>query len=401
METVILGNKYKIVDTLYQSDLQSIYMAEGVGTAGQLLVNEVRDSSIIYSLKKVFTEEAKDYFKSLVDYFNQDASFYIVSSISANATLEEYLSSNSLRLSDKMILTESLLLQLSRLEAAGDPIKYHLLSLENISVAPNKAIGFHLHIKFHKESFFASSQDIIEKLGDVLCCIFANTPQGTLEKDKDSLPPTIAALIKRCKDGSYSSPEMLFKDFKASMLYATFVDNTSVDKQIMKNIQRAERKRSTKPFRRIAALLLLIALLSGGYFGLSSLIKHFPALRGAKQAVSQGAQIPVASFTMSKSKVYAGDSISFVSQSINPDIDDKISSYEWSVSRNGDMFILFSREANPSYTFDVEGDYVVSLIVKDSRGISSKAFTVDFKVYPRKEIPHAPATSGAGDGIRK
>ncbi len=402
METVILGNKYKIVDTLYQSDLQNIYIVEDIdpSIADQFLINEVKDGGIIHALKKVFNEEAKTSFKNFLDYFNQNSSFCIVSSISAYTTLDNYLSTNSLRLSDKMYITENLLVQFSKLDFAGDLIKYHLLSPENISVAPNRTVSFNLDMKFQEENLYATSQDILSRLGDVLCCVFANTPDGSLEKDKDSLPPTIYTLVKRCKEGGYPSSATLYNDFKASLLYTTFIDN-SVNKQIMKNIQKAKRKHTAKPFKRVASLLIILAILVGGYFGLSGLLKNIPALGNIQQAVGKEDQIPVANFTMSKNKVYVGDSIDFLSQSTDPDINDKITAYEWSVSRNGDMFILFSREANPSYAFDREGDYVVSLIVKDSTGISSKAFTVNFTVYPKEEIPDVPATSGAEDGIRK
>jgi PKD repeat protein len=100
---------------------------------------------------------------------------------------------------------------------------------------------------------------------------------------------------------------------------------------------------------------------------------------------------------MSKSKIYEGDKIDFTANATDPDIDDKISSYEWSISRNGDMYILFSRDQNTSYVFEQEGDYVVSLIVKDTPGISSEAFKVAFKVYPKEVIPDTP-TGGSNSG---
>ncbi len=65
------------------------------------------------------------------------------------------------------------------------------------------------------------------------------------------------------------------------------------------------------------------------------------------------------------------------------------------------MYILFSRDQNPSYVFDAEGNYVVSLIVKDSVGISSEAFKLGFKVYPKEEIPDTPNIGGEGDTILK
>ncbi|MDF2841142.1 MAG: hypothetical protein K0Q99_1914 [Clostridia bacterium] len=80
---------------------------------------------------------------------------------------------------------------------------------------------------------------------------------------------------------------------------------------------------------------------------------------------------------------------------------DEITSYEWSVSKNDDMFIMFSREQNPSYMFDAEGNYVVSLIIKDSSGISSNAYKVSFTVYPKEEIPDDSDADDDGEVILK
>jgi PKD repeat protein len=262
-------------------------------------------------------------------------------------------------------------------------------------------VSFNLDIKFDKEGLYATAATIISMLGSVICCVFANTPQASPEKDKDNLPPAIAAIVRKCMDESYSSVEDVYKDFKSSLLYSTFIGNTSVDKQIMKNIQKASRKRTLRPVKRIAAVLILAAILAGGYYGFNSLNWTLPAWIGKNNVATRQNQIPVAKFTMSKSKVYAGDKIDFVSNSTDPDLDDSIASYEWSVSRNQDMYILFSREQNPSYTFDIDGDYVVSLIVKDSTGISSEAFHIAFKVYPKEDIPDTPGSGTDDDPILK
>jgi|GEM_PF-900686 len=403
MEPIIIANKYKVVDTLYQSALQNIYMAEYAEdfTPDQFIINEILDGSIIFALKEVFNEEAKGFIKNFLDYFYQDSNFYIVSAISTGPTLDSYLSSSSLRISDKMYITESLLSQLTKLEHANRLLKYHLLNIENISVAGNRSISFNLDMKFDKEGLYATAATIISRLGNVICCIFANTPQAALEKDKDSLPPAIASIVKRCMDDSYSTIEDVYKDFKASLLYSTFIDNNSVDKMIMKNIKKANRKRSFKPVKRLAMLLITAALLVGGYYGYKNFHDIIP-MWGVGDTVSvEQNQIPVAKFSMSKSKIYAGDKIDFVSESTDPNINDKIMSYEWSVSRNEDTFILFSREQNPSYIFEQDGNYVVSLIVKDSEGISSAAYHVNFTVYPKEEIPDDSDAGDNGEVILK
>jgi hypothetical protein len=289
-----------------------------------------------------------------------------------------------------MYITESLLSQLIKLESANRLIKYHLLDLENLSIIGSRTLNFNLAIKFDKDALYATEQSIIKRLGDVICCIFANTPKATLEDDKDNLPPTIASLVTKCNAESYKSINEVYNDFKASLLYSTFIGNGSVDKQIMKNIQKAKRKRSARSVKRLTAAVIILALIAGAFFARDELMKYLPAFGGGNTPTARQNQIPVAKFILSKNKIYAGDKIDFVCEASDPDIDDEVTSYEWSVSRNDDMYILFSREKNPSYTFEADGDYVVSLIVKDKAGISSNAYKVGFKVLPREEIPDDP-----------
>jgi hypothetical protein len=401
MEPIIVANKYRIVDTLFQGELQNIYVAEDIDnySAEQFIINEILDGSVIYAVKDVFNEDAKSTLKNFIDYFYENSNFYIVSSISSNSTLDSYLSSNNLRISDKMYLTENLLTMLIKLEDANRLLKYHLLNLENISVVGIRTIVFNLNMKFDKDGLYATSATIISKLGDVICSIFANTPQASLEVDKDNIPPAIAAIVRKCKDDSYSSIEQVYRDFRSSLLYSTFIDS-SVNKMIMKNIHKAKRQRSLRPLRRLVSVLIIAALLAGGYYGYKNMNNIFPAL-GIGDISKAKNQIPIAKFSLSKSKVYVGDRIEFISESTDPDINDEITSYEWSVSKNDDMFIMFSREQNPSYMFDAEGNYVVSLIIKDSSGISSNAYKLSFTVYPKEEIPDDSNADDDGEVILK
>ena len=387
-----MANKYKIIDTLFKNELQNIYVAEEIDgySSDQYIVNEVLDGSIIYAIKEVFNEEARDFLKNFVDYFYESSNFYIVSTIPTGSTLDSYLSSNNLRISDKMYITESLLTTLIMLEGANRLIKYHLLNIENITLAGFRTVSFNLDIKFDKEALYFTEATIINKLGEVICCIFANSPQATLETDKDNLPPAIAAIVLKCKNESYSSVTQVFKDFKSTLLHSTFIDNVSINKQIMNNLQKASRERKTRPIKRIVALLILFALLSGVFYGISELGWRIPAFVGNKNIAEQQNQVPIAKFNMSKSKVYLGDTVDFTASATDLDLDDNIASYEWSISRNDDMYILFSRDQNPSFAFDRDGDYIVSLIVKDSSGLSSEAFKLSFKVYPKEEIPVTP-----------
>ncbi|MDF2519679.1 MAG: hypothetical protein K0R84_307 [Clostridia bacterium] len=392
MEPILIANKYKVLDTLYKSELQNIYVAEDTENFNieNLIVNEIMDGSIIFAVKDMFNEDLSLVVKNFVDYFYQDLNFYIVSKATPGTTLSNHLSTVNLRISDKMYITESLLSQLIKLESANRLIKYHLLDLENLSIIGSRTLNFNLAIKFDKDALYATEQSIIKRLGDVICCIFANTPKATLEDDKDNLPPTIASLVTKCNAESYKSINEVYNDFKASLLYSTFIGNGSVDKQIMKNIQKAKRKRSARSVKRLTAAVIILALIAGAFFARDELMKYLPAFGGGNTPTARQNQIPVAKFILSKNKIYAGDKIDFVCEASDPDIDDEVTSYEWSVSRNDDMYILFSREKNPSYTFEADGDYVVSLIVKDKAGISSNAYKVGFKVLPREEIPDDP-----------
>lgn len=403
MEPILVANKYKVLDTLYKSELQNIYVAEDTENFNidKLIINEILDGSIIYAVKDVFNEDLRLVLKNFVDYFYQDLNFYIVSKATPGTTLDNHLASNNLRISDKMYITESLLTQLLKLESASRLIKYHLLDLENIAIIGSRTLSFNLGMRFDKEALYATAQGIINKLGDVICCIFANMPNASLDQDKDNLPPAIASIVRKCQIEGYNSVQEVYEDFKASLLYSTFIGAGSVDKQIMKNIQKAKRKRSLKPLKRLTAAVLILALLAAGYWAKDDLLKYIPSFGGGNQTAAKENQIPIAKFSLSKNKVYVGDKIDFISDASDSDINDRITSYEWSVSRNNDMFILFSREQDSSYTFDLDGDYVVSLIVKDSKGTSSNAYKVGFKVLQREAIPENPEDPGPKDDIRK
>lgn len=403
MEPILVANRYKVVDTLYKSDLQNIYVAEDTENFNidKLIINEILDGSIIYAIKDVFNEDLRLLMKNFVDYYYQDLNFYIVSKANSGTTLDNHLSSTSLRISDKMYMTESLLTQLLKLDSASRLLKHHLLDLENLSIIGSRTLVFNLGMRFDKDALYATAQGIINKLGDVICCIFANTPKASLEHDKDNLPPAIASIVKKCKAEEYKSVQEVYEDFKASLLYSTFIGTGSVDKQIMKNIQKAKRNRSLKPLKRLTAAVIIIGLLAAGYMAKDDLLKYIPAFSGDKQTAARENQIPIAKFNLSKNKVYVGDKIDFICEASDPDIGDRVASFEWSVSRNNDMFILFSREQNPSYIFDADGDYVVSLIVKDTTGTSSNSYKVGFKVLPREEIPEDTGDNGPNNDIRK
>lgn len=397
----MISNKYKVVDTLYQSELQNIYVAEYMENINQdkFIINEILEGSIIYAIKDVFNDDLRLVVKNFIEYLYQDSNFFIVSKITPGSTLDNHLSSTNLRISDKMYITENILSQLLKLKTSSHLLEYHLLSLKNLYITGSRTISFNLGIQFDKEALDTTTKNIISKLGDVICCIFANTTDASLDKDKDSLPPAIVNIVRKCMVESYNSIEEVYQDFKSSLLYSTFIDSGSIDKQIIKNIEKAKRKRSLKPFKRFAAVVLILAVITGFYFAKDNLLKYIP-VRGNNQSTDKQNQIPIAKFTLSKNKVYAGDKIDFVCEASDPDINDNVTSFEWSVSRNNDMYILFSREQNPSYAFDAEGNYIVSLIVKDTIGISSTAYKVEFKVFPKEVIPDTPGEKDPNDILK-
>lgn len=402
MEAILISNKYRVVDTLYQSELQNIYVAEYLEDvdSDKFLINEILDGSIIYVIKDVINDDLRLVVKNYIEYLYQDSNFFIVSKLTPGTTLDNHLSSTNLRISDKMYITENFLSQLLKLKPSSHLLEYHLLSLENLYITGSRTISFNLGIQFDKEALNATTKNIITRLGNLICCIFANSTNASLDKDKDNLPPAIVSIVRKCMVESYNSIDEVYCDFKSSLLYSTFIDSGSLDKQIIKNIEKAKRKHSLRFVKRFAAMMLILAVIAGAYFSKDYLQKYIPAIRGSSQSANNEDQIPIAKFSLSKNKVYAGDKIDFVCEASDPDINDNITSYEWSVSRNNDMYILFSREQNPSYSFDVEGDYVVSLIVKDSAGISSTAYKMAFKVFPKEVIPDTPGEKDPNDILK-
>ncbi len=402
MEPILISNKYKVIDTLYKSELQNIYVAEYIENinSDKFVINEILDGNMIYAVKEMFCDDFSLIVKSFVESLYQDSKFFIITKLNSCITLDAHLSSTNLRISDKMYITENLLSQMLKLKASSNFGEYHLLSLENLYISGTRTISFNLGVQFDKDALNTTTQNVISKLGDVICCIFANTADASLEKDKDNLPPAIVNIVKRCMVESYSSIEEVYGDFKSSLLYSTFISSGSIDKQIIKNIEKAKRKRSLKSVKRFAAIVIILAVIAGAYLAKDNLSKYIPAIKGDKQSTDKQNQIPLAKFSLSKNKVYMGDKIDFVCEASDPDLDDNITSYEWSVSRNNDMYILFSREQNPSYIFDAEGDYIVSLIVKDTSGISSNSYKLEFKVLPKEVIPDMPGSKDANDVLK-
>ena len=104
MDRHVIYDKYEVTDTLFSNELQTIYTAKTTGTDGdpQFIVNEFKNTDIIYSMKDSFSPEKCHYIKNLVETFYLDFNFYVVSNICAGPTLEDFLSDNSLRLTENV-----------------------------------------------------------------------------------------------------------------------------------------------------------------------------------------------------------------------------------------------------------------------------------------------------------
>lgn len=392
--------KYEILDTLFTNDLQTVYIARDTSNEalGQLILNEFKDADIIYSMKDSFSPEKSRYLKNLVESFYVDFNFYIAAKICPGATLESFLSNNSLRLTEKMYITESLLTQLVEIDHLSPILKYALLNHNNISVVGKKNICFNCNLQFEKEDIAVTASDVFRRTGELLCAIFANTVEADIETDRDNLPPAVVPIIKKCSDGQYKLASELYNDFKALLLHSIFINNMSVDNQIRKNIKKANRRRKLGPVKRIAAAVLVIAMLGGLWTLADRYLLHKNA--GVVNIIQQANTKPTAKFTASKNKVYEGDRVTFVDQSTDPDIDDSIKAYKWSVSQDGNL-ISSAAGQNFEYQFDKAGKYTVSLSVTDSKDAVSDDFQYALEVLAKQQIPAGSNNSNNNPNLVK
>ncbi len=402
MDERIIREQYGILETTYSDELQRIYIAEDVTkyNIDKLIINEIEADEIALLLKSAFDEQAIASISNFVDAFYHESKLYIVGKPCGGTPFNEYISENSLRLSDKMYIADSFLTYFSKLDAANPILRHIFCNPECISIVGRRNICINVNFKPSVSDMNADSKSAICRGADLLCSLFSNTVGATLEKDKDNVPPSILNTLKKCYEGQYNSFAQVHKDFKTSLLYSTFIEGTSVGKQIMKNMKKAKRRKSVSLIRRVVILFVLGAVLAGAW-----LLRDTPLVRGiltggalSQEAVTKGENhVPTAKFSTSKSKIEVGDEVVFVSESTDPDSNDSIKSYEWKITDAAGYKKIFGNEQSARYTFTTEGSYTVSLTVKDSKG-SSSTYSFSFKVSAKEDIPDSTGDStGEGD----
>ena len=143
------------------------------------------------------------------------------------------------------------------------------------AITGRKNICFNCNIVLSHEDMSLTNKDVVRRTGEILCAIFANTVDASLESAKDVLPPAMLPIVQRCLEGNYDSVSNVYFDFKSLLIYSVFMGNMSVDNQVRKNFEKAQIKRGLSPIKRIAVCLVLIAAL---WFA-------WPFIRDSKSAV--------------------------------------------------------------------------------------------------------------------
>lgn len=391
MDNRVIAEKYEIIDTLFENELQAVYTAKKPGTedSKKFIINEFKDTDIIYSMKDSFSREKCRYIRNIVETFYEDFCFYVVCNICSGPALETYLSDNNLRLTEKMYLTESLLTQLIDMEKLSSFIVFSLCDTDNLTVAGKRNICFNCNMKLTTEKMAATRSDVSRRVGEIISAIFSNTIATDLNYTKDNMPPALFSIVQNCLDGKYESMAKVYSDFKSLLLYSVFMGNKSVDTQLRKNLQKAKIKRRLTPVRRLAAIILVV-LLAGGVW---NYVKDLDIATWNKDKAAVQNVKPVAKFTSSRDQVIVGDTVLFFSQASDPDANDSIKAYSWVIAA-GDKPVLEISNRNISYTFSELGKYTVKLTVSDTRDETSEPYSMSINVLPK---PIAPGNNSGGE----
>jgi plastocyanin len=382
MDNRVIAEKYEILDTLFSNELQSVYSAKKSGTANsqQFIINEYKDTDIIYSMKDNFSKEKCQNIRNIVETIYENFCFYVVCNICSGPSLEAFLSDNNLRLTEKMYLTDSLLFQLTDIENLSPLIVYSLCADDNLYVAGKRNICFNCNLKLTEDIMSASRSDVSRRVGEIICAVFSNTAAVDLNSAKNNLPPALFPLVQSCLEGKYESMAKLYSDFKTLLLYSVFMGGKSIDNQIRKNYQRAKTKRKLTPIRRLAALILILLLAGGAWI----IVKDWDLLTFNKTDITNSK--PVAEFTADRKQIYEGETVTFTNQSSDPDANDGIKSYLWVISK-AENPVFNSTDQNLSYTFSEAGKYGVHLVVTDTHEESSEPFRIFIDVLPKLILP--------------
>jgi hypothetical protein len=391
MDNRVIAEEYEIIDTLFSNELQVTYTAKksGADDSRKFIISEFKDTDIIYSMKDSFSRDKCRYIRNIVETFYEDFCFYVVCNICSGPTLETYLSENNLRLTEKMYLTESLLIQLIDMEKLSPFIVMSLCDTDNLAVTNKRNICFNCNLKLTKEMMSASGKDVSKRVGEIICAIFSNTVSTDLNYTRDNMPPALFSIVQGCMEGRYESMSKAYNDFKALLLYSVFMGSGSVDNQIRKNYQKAKLKRKLTPVRRLAAIILIL-LLAGGIW---TYVKDLDAFNSNKNAALQNTK-PAAQFTANREQVFEGDTVIFTSQSSDPDSGDSIKSYLWVISKN-DNPVFNSANQNIAYKFSDTGKYGVHLVVADTHDEASEPYKIYIDVLSKPLVPTAGTGSNA------
>ena len=206
-------------------------------------------------------------------------------------------------------------------------------------------------------------------------------------------------IVTKCIQGSYDSIGKVYADFRNTLLYTTFIDTGSLDNQIRNKMVKAQKKQSSAAPRTIALILILAALFGGGFW----FIKNKNALMGPGSGISiisKKGNPPIADFSISINKIYKDDEVKFVDKSVASNPGDVIKARLWTIEKDGTVIMNSDRESI-TYSFDEIGEYRVSLIAQDSRGIHSKPYTHSISVLEKPEIPEDIGTKTDNSFDRK
>ena len=388
MDNRVIAEKYEIIDTLFSNELQSIYLAKLSGSedSQQFIINEFKDADTIYGMKDSFSKEKCHYIRNIVETLYENFCFYVVCNICSGPAMEAFLSDNSLRLTDKMFLTDSLLSQLIDIEKLSPFIAYSLCDTDNIAVTNKRNICFNCNFKLTPEILTVSRSDVSRRVGELICSIYSNTVAADLNYAKDNMPPALFPIVQSCLEGKYESMAKLYNDFKSLLLYSVFMGSGSVDNQIRANYQKAKVRRKLTPVKRLAALVLILLVAGGAWM----LVKDWDILTFNKTETVNSK--PVAEFTASGIQVYEGEKVIFTNESADPDEGDSIKSNLWTISKAGNP-IFNSKRQGIAYTFVDPGEFEVSLVVTDTHDEASEPAKIMIEVLPKLELPEPDADS--------
>ncbi len=402
MEEITIKDKYKVLDTLYTDEYQSVFIC-GLAESDKeekYIISEISDMEIIDAVRDSFVLSDDALSKSLVEAFNIDEKFYAVFPVVLGTSLEEYLSKHNLTIADKMLITEELLKKFISIDRTNNAIQYVLCDLNNLSIQNRRYLSFNNLFYFKKDNLNVSSLDVMRKLGYIILCIFANTPDADIGMHKDMIPPAMFSIITKCMEGKYNSINKVYEDFKKTLLYTTFIDTASLDTQIRHRIIKAQKKRSTSKVKYVAGVLILAVLFSGGYW----LLKNKTIIPGfGRQTPGNNIKKnnpPSAEFSISISKIYKDDEVTFIDKSTDPDPGDMIKTRLWTIEKDGSVIVNSDNESI-SHVFDEIGEYEISLIVQDSKGANSKPRTYKISVLEKLKMPEEVGTGTDSSKDRK